>query len=169
MTKWKYMHCQQCFQTFGLCLSQLLASMQYLLRSAEFAAVLLWMLGPQGHPHSTVYLISACVVPPCACVVFAVLQHGILVLEDSSSWCFLPSNPSARFLLQGLFQQAATSALGRPVGVLAPRGVTVVAAPGPLGHLASIWDVAVNLILSYLFIWNIQTGWLSLAFKSRYS
>ena len=163
------MHCQQCFQTFGLCLSQLLASVQYLLRSAEFAAVLLWMLGPWGHPHLAVYLISACIVPPGACVVFAVLQHGILVLEDSSSWCFLPSNPSARFLLQGLFQQAATSALGRPVGVLAPRGVTVVAAPGPLGHLASIWDVAVNLILSYLFIWNIQTGWLSLAFKSRYS
>ena len=169
MTKWKYMHCQQCFQTFGLCLSQLLASMQYLLRSAEFAAVLLWMLGPWGHPHLAVYLISACIVPPGACVVFAVLQHGILVLEDSSSWCFLPSNLTARFLLQGLFQQAATLALGRPVGVLAPRGVTVVAAPGPLGHLASIWDVAVNLILSYLFIWNIQTGWLSLAFKSRYS
>ena len=147
------MHCQQCFQTFGLCLSQLLASMQYLLHSAEFAAVLLWMLGPQGHPHSTVYLISACVFPPCACVVFAVLQHGILVLEDSSSWCFLPSNLTARFLLQGLFQQAATFALGRQVGVLAPRGVTVVAAPGPFGHLASIWDVSVNLILSYLFIY----------------
>ena len=49
------------------------------------------------------------------------------------------------------FWQAATLALGRPVGVLAPRGVTVVAAPGPLGHLASICDVGVNLILSYLF------------------
>ena len=36
-------------------------------------------------------------------------------------------------------------------GVLAPWGVTVVAAPGPLGHLASICDVGVNLILSYLF------------------
>ena len=147
------MHCQQCFQAFGLCLSHLLASVQYLQCSAEFAAVLLWMLGPWGHPHSAVYLISACIVPPGAHVVFAVLQHGILVLEDSSSWCFLPSNPSARFLLQGLFQQAATLALGRPVGVLAPRGVTVVAAPGPLGHLASIWDVGVNLILSYLFIY----------------
>ena len=128
MTKWKYMHCQFCFQAFGLCLSQLLASVQYLLCSAEFAAVLLWMLGPWGHPHPVVYLISACIVLP---------------------------NLTARFLLQGLFQQAATLALGRPVGVLAPRGVTVVAAPGPLGHLASIWDVAVNLILSYLFIWNI--------------
>ena len=156
MTKWKYMYCQQCFQTFGLCLSQLSASVQYLLHSAEFAAVLLWMLGPWGHPHSAVYLISACIVPPGAHVVFAVLQHGILVLEDSSSWCFLPSNPTARFLLQGLFQQAATLALGRPVGVLAPRDVTVVAAPGPLGHLASIWDVGVNLILSYLFIYQEQ-------------
>ena len=55
--------------------------------------------------------------------------------------------------MQGLFQQAATLALGRPVGVVAPRGVTVVAALGPLGHLASIWDVGVNLILSYLFIY----------------
>ena len=146
------MHCQQCFQTFGLCLSQLLASVQYLLHSAELVAVLLWMLGPWGHPHPAVYLISTCIVPPGACVVFAVLQHRILVL-DSSYWCFLPSNPSARFLLQGLFQQAATLTLGRPVGVLAPRGVTVVAAPGPLGHLASIWDVGVNLILSYLFIY----------------
>ena len=55
--------------------------------------------------------------------------------------------------MQGLFQQAATLALGRPVSVLAPWGVTVVAAPGPFGHLASIWDVGVNLILSYLFIY----------------
>ena len=30
-------------------------------------------LGPWGHPHLVVYLISAQVVPPCACVVFAVL------------------------------------------------------------------------------------------------
>ena len=66
------MHCQG-FQAFGLCLSQLLASVQYLLCSAEFAAVLLWMLGPWGHPHSAVYLISACIVPLGAHVVFAVL------------------------------------------------------------------------------------------------
>ena len=72
MTKRKYMHCQG-FQAFGLCLSQLLASVQYLLHSPEFVAVLLWMLRPWGHPHPAVYLISACVVPPCACVVFAVL------------------------------------------------------------------------------------------------
>ena len=122
MTKWKYMHCQQCFQTFGLCLSQLLASVQYLLRSAEFAAVLLWMLGPWGHPHLVVYLISARIVPPCACVVFAVLQHGILVLEDSISWSFLPSNLTAGFLLWGLFLQAATLALGRPVGCSSTQG-----------------------------------------------
>ena len=69
------------------------------------------------------------------------------------SACIVLPNLTARFLLQGLFQQAASLALGRPVGVLAPRGVTVVAAPGPLGHLASIWDVGVNLILSYLFIY----------------
>ena len=74
-------------------------------------------------------------------------------VEDSSSWCFLPSNLTARFLLQCLFQQAATFALSRQVGVLAPQGVTVVAAPGPLGHIVSIWDVGVNLILSYLFIY----------------
>ena len=125
MTKWKY-------------ISQLLASVQYLLCFAEFAA-LLWMLGPWGHPHPVVYLISACIVLP---------------------------NLTARFLLQGLFQQAATLALGRPVGILAPRGVTVVAAPGPLGHLASICDEGVNLILSYLFgifrqagsVWLLKAG-----------
>ena len=38
-------------------------------------------------------------------------------------------------------------------GVLEPRGVTVGADPGPLGHLASICDVGVDLILSYLFIY----------------
>ena len=36
-------------------------------------------------------------------------------------------------------------------GVLAPWGV--VAAPGPLGHLTSICNRGVNLILSYLFIY----------------
>ena len=41
------MHCQG-FQAFGLCLSQLLASVQYLLHSPEFAAVLLWMLKGPG-------------------------------------------------------------------------------------------------------------------------
>ena len=52
--------------------------------------------------------------------------------------------------MRGLFQQAASLAMDRPVGVLAPWGVTVVAALGPLGHLASICDEDVNLILSYL-------------------
>ena len=37
------------------------------------------------------------------------------------------------------------------MGVLAPWDVTVGAAHGPLGHLASICDVGANLILSYLF------------------
>ena len=68
--------------------------------------------------------------------------------------------------MQGLFQQAAILALGRPVGVLAPWGVTVVAAPGPLGNLASIFDEGVNLILSYLFgifrqaglVWLLKAG-----------
>ena len=61
------MYGQLHFEAFGLCLSQ------YLLCSAEFATVLLWMLGHWGHPHPAVYLISACIVPPCARVVFAVL------------------------------------------------------------------------------------------------
>ena len=116
MTRSKYMYGQQHFLAFGLCLSQ------YLLCSAEFAAVLLWMSEPQGRPHPVVYLISACIVPPCACVVFAVLQNGILVLEDSSSWCFIPSTLTAGFLLQGLFLQAATLALGRQVGCSSTLG-----------------------------------------------
>ena len=122
MTRSKYMYGQQCFQAFGMCLRQLLVSVQHLLHSTEFAAVLLWMLGPWGHPHLVVYLISAHIVPPCACVVFAVLQHGILVLEDSISWSFLPSNLTAGFLLWGLFLQAATLALGRPVGCSSTLG-----------------------------------------------
>ena len=97
------MYGQQHFQAFGLHVSQLLASMQYLLQSAEFAAVLLGLFEPWGCPRPAVYLISACIVPPHACVVFAVLQCGILVLEDSSSWCFLPSTLIAGFLLRGLF------------------------------------------------------------------
>ena len=44
--------------------------------------------------------------------------------------------------------------------------MTVVAAPWPLGHLASICDVGVNLILSYLLgifrqagsVWLLQAG-----------
>ena len=46
-------------------------------------------------------------------------------------------------------------------GVLEPWGVTVGAAPGPLGHLVSICDVGVDLILSYflnLFAIFIQAG-----------
>ena len=97
------MYGQQRFQAFGLNLSQLLASMQHFLHSAQFTAVLLGLFEPWGHPHPAVYLISACVVSPCAHVVFAALQCGILVLEDSSSWCFLPSTLIAGFLLQGLF------------------------------------------------------------------
>ena len=41
------------------------------------------------------------------------------------------------------------------MGVLAPWVVTVVAAPGHLGHLASICDVGVNLILSYFYLFGI--------------
>ena len=38
-------------------------------------------------------------------------------------------------------------------GVLEPWGVIVGAAPGPLRHQASICDVGVDLILSYVFIY----------------
>ena len=104
MAKSKFMYGQQCFQALGLNLSQFLTSVQHLLHFAEFAAVLMGLFEPgviliqwftfQCTPCSTI----------CMChVVFAVLQHGILVLEDSSSWCFLPSTLIAGFLLQGLF------------------------------------------------------------------
>ena len=55
----------------------------------------------------------------------------------------------------GLEQEAYSWIVGwvGQSGVLAPWGVTVVAAPGPLGHLASICNGGVNLILSYLFIY----------------
>ena len=77
-----------------------------------------------------------------------------------------PLNPNCRVLLRGLFQQAVSLALDKSVGVLAPWGVTVVAAPGSLRHLASICDEGVNLILSYLFgifrqaglVWLLKAG-----------
>ena len=59
-------------------------------------------------------------------------------------------------MLRGGLEQGTCSWIAGWVGqsgVLAPWGVTVVAAPGPLGHPASICDVGVNLILSYLFIY----------------
>ena len=62
---------------------------------------------------------------------------------DSCPWCFLPSTPTAGFVLQGLFQQAATLALGRPVGCSSTLGCDC--------SCTSICDVGVNLILSYLF------------------
>ena len=62
MTKSKYMYGQEHFQTFGLHLSQLLASVQYLLHSAEFAAVLLGLFwGPRwfgGLQNSRTKIIS---------------------------------------------------------------------------------------------------------------
>ena len=73
--------------------------------------------------------------------------------------------------LQGLFCWVYFSKLPLQrwvgqLGVLASWGVTVVAAPGPLGHPASICDLGVNLILSYLFGIFRQAGSVS-AFKSR--
>ena len=65
------------------------------------------------------------------------------VVWDSCPWCFLPSTPTAGFVLQGLFQQAATLALGRPVGCSSTLGCDC--------SCTSICDVGVNLILSYLF------------------
>ena len=65
------MHCQG-FQAFGLCLSQLLASVQYLLCSAEFAAVLLWMLGPSsssGIPYQCMHCFTMCLY--CVCCFIA--------------------------------------------------------------------------------------------------
>ena len=59
-------------------------------------------------------------------------------------------------MLRGGLEQGTYSWIAGWVGqsgVLAPWGVTVVAAPGPLGHPASICDVGVNLIVSYLFIY----------------
>ena len=74
--------------------------------------------------------------------------------------------------LQGLFCRVYFSKLplqhwvGQLGELLASWGVTVVAAPGPLGHPASICDVGVNLILSYLFgifrqagsVWLLKAG-----------
>ena len=60
-----------------------------------------------------------------------------------------------RVLRVGLGQEACcwiVSWVGQS-GVLEPWGVTVGAAPGPLRHQASVCDVGVDLILSYVFIY----------------
>ena len=57
--------------------------------------------------------------------------------------------------------------LGKPVGCSSTMGCGC--SSWALGHLTSICDRGLNLILSYLFIyvfiWNIYTGWLSSALK----
>ena len=161
------MHGQQHFQTFGLCLSQLLASMQYLLHSAQFASALLCMFKGPGAVLIQQYTLSVYVLVyhvPVLCLPFCsvgFLSLRIAVLGVSS--------PQPQ--LQGLFCRVYFSKLSLQhwVGqlcVLASWGVTVVAAPGPLGHLASICDVGVNLILSYLLgifrqagsVWLLKAG-----------
>ena len=72
--------------------------------------------------------------------------------------CFPPLSHLALVwqVLRGGLEQGTCSWIAGWVGqsgVLAPWGVTVVAALEPLGHLASICDVGVNLILSYSFIY----------------
>ena len=99
------MYGQQCFQALGLNLSQFLTSVQHFLHFAEFAAVLMGLFEPWGHPHPVVYLSVHTLfhnmhVPCCVCCSIAWDSN---VLEDSSSRCFLPSTLIAGFLLQGLF------------------------------------------------------------------
>ena len=66
-------------------LSQLLESVQHLLHSAEFAAIL-WLLGPWGKPRPALYTSSVhALFCRCACVVFALLCRGIVILADSNS------------------------------------------------------------------------------------
>ena len=77
--------------------------MQCLLHSAEFAAVL-WLLGPWGHPHPVVYLISACVVLSlylCCVWLFytvALLSLQIAVLDISLP---PPPGPNCRLSCRG--------------------------------------------------------------------
>ena len=66
------MYGQLCFQGFGLRLSQLLALVQCLLYSAEFAAVL-WLLGPSGHPPPAVVpyqCMRSSAIVPVLCLLF---------------------------------------------------------------------------------------------------
>ena len=70
------MYGQLHFEAFGLCLSQ------YLLCSAEFATVLLWMLGPWGHPHPAVITLSVHALfhhVPVLCLLF--YSMGFLFLR----------------------------------------------------------------------------------------
>ena len=88
-------------------------------------------------PSSSIPYQCMCWFTVCLCCVCC------SVVWDSCPWCFLPSTPTAGFVLQGLFQQAATLALGRPVGCSSTLGCDC--------GCTSICDVGVNLILSHLF------------------
>ena len=120
------------------------------------STVVVGALGPSSSSGIPYQCMRCSFIVPVLCLLFytvALLSLQIAVLDLS--------------LEQGTYSWIA-GWVGQS-GVLAPWGVTVVAAPGPLGHPASICDVGVNLILSYLFIWNIYTGRLSSASKSRFT
>ena len=55
--------------------------MQHLLHSTELNTAVLWSLGPWGRPCSAIYPISACIIPPCACVKFAVYSVALFFLR----------------------------------------------------------------------------------------
>ena len=144
---------------------------------------MLWSLGPWGRPCSAIYPISACIIPPCACVKFAVysmalffLRVAVLGISFSPTLtsgfisiylfylfihsfiylCFPPLSHLSLvwWVLRGGLEQDWVGQSGVPV----PWGVIV--APGLLGHLASI-KVWTWYWVIYVFIWNIYTGWLN--------
>ena len=157
--------------------------MQHLLHSTELNTAVLWSLGPWGRPCSAIYPISACIIPPCACVKFAVysvalffLRVAVLGISFSPTLtsgfifiylfylfihpfiylCFPPLSHLSLvwWVLRGGLEQDWVGQSGVPV----PWGV--VEAPGLLGHLASI-KVWTWYWVIYVFIWNIYTGWLN--------
>ena len=165
------MHCQQCFQTFGLCLSQLLApcSICCVLQSLQQ-----YCCGCQGPGAILIqqYTLSVHALfhqVPVLCLLFysmGFLSLRIAVLGVSS--------PQTH--LQGFFCRVYFSKLPLQhwVGQLVFQHLGMLlyscsswASWAPSLHLGCGCELDIKLFI-YLFIWNIQTGWLSSAFKSRF-
>ena len=88
-------------------------------RVCSSTAVDVRALGPSsfsGIPYQCMHCSTMCLCFVCCSIAWDSCP------EDSVSWCFLPSNLTAGFLLQGLFLQAVTLALGRQVGCSSTLG-----------------------------------------------
>ena len=114
MTKLKYMHCQQHFQASGLCLSQLLASVQYLLCSecqvCSSTAVDVRALGPSSSsniPYQCMHCSTMCLCCVCCSIEWDSCPQGQQFLV------FPPLNPNCRVSFAGSISASCHFSIGQ--------------------------------------------------------